>query len=71
VLDRIKAMAGDHPEWKDKEPFASVLKGDVKTALAGGQKGIAEMMAVTHSGMTTDEFQAIVKDWLKTARHPK
>ena len=71
VLDRIKAMAGEHPEWKEREPFASVLKGDVKAALAGGEKGVMEMMAVTHAGMTTDAFKASVVEWMKTARHPK
>jgi phosphoserine phosphatase len=71
VLDRIKATASQHPEWKDQEPFASVLRGEIKGALAGGEKAIVEMMAATHSGMTTDEFQSIVKDWLKTAKHPK
>jgi hypothetical protein len=70
AIDRVKALAPDHPEWKDKEPFASVLKGDIKSALAD-QKGAVEMMAVTHSGMTTDQFQQIVKDWMRTARHPR
>jgi len=71
VLDRIKAMAPQHPEWKDREPFKSILAGDVKTALAGGETALAEMMVATHSGMTTDEFQAQVVDWLATARHPR
>jgi phosphoglycolate phosphatase-like HAD superfamily hydrolase len=71
VFDRVKALAQDHPEWKTKEPFASVLKGDVKGALASGEKGVVEMMVATHAGMTTDEFNGIVKDWIKTARHPK
>jgi phosphoglycolate phosphatase-like HAD superfamily hydrolase len=71
VIDRVKAMAGEHPEWKEKEPFKSVLAGDVKGAMAGGEKGVVEMMAATHSGMTTDQFNATVKDWIKTARHPK
>jgi phosphoglycolate phosphatase-like HAD superfamily hydrolase len=70
AMDRVKALAPQHPEWKDKEPFASLLKGDVKGALAGGDKAIVEIMTTTHSGMTTDEFQKIVKDWLTTARHP-
>jgi phosphoglycolate phosphatase-like HAD superfamily hydrolase len=70
ALDRVKALAPQHPEWKDKEPFASLLKGDVKGALAGGEHAIAEIVTVTHSGMTTEEFDAIVKDWLGTARHP-
>jgi phosphoglycolate phosphatase-like HAD superfamily hydrolase len=71
ALDRVKAMAGEHPEWKDKEPFKSVLAGDVKSALATGEKGILEMVAATHSGMTTEQFNATVKQWIKTARHPK
>jgi hypothetical protein len=60
-----------HPAWKDKEPFASLLKGDLKAALAGGEPAIAEIVTTTHSGMTTGEFDAIVKDWLASARHPK
>ena len=71
VLDRIKAMAPQHPEWQVREPFKSILAGDMKTALAGGEKAVAEMMAATHSGTTTDEFAAQVTDWLATARHPR
>ncbi len=71
VVDRVKALAPQHPEWNTKEPFASLLKGDMKGALAGGQKGLMEMMAATHSGMTTDEFEKTVIDWIATARHPK
>src|SRR4051794_22562676 len=71
ALDRVKALAPQHPEWKDKEPFASLLKGDVKGALAGGEHAVAEIVTVTHSGMTTEEFETIVTDWLASARHPK
>ena len=71
ALDRVKALAPQHPEWKDKEPFASLLKGDVKAALAGGEPAIVEIVMATHAGMTTDEFEKVVKDWLATARHPK
>ncbi len=71
AIDRIRATADQHPEWKDTEPFASVIKGDTKAALAGGEKGLIKMIAATHAGMTTDEFRAAVADWLKTARHPK
>jgi hypothetical protein len=71
ALDRVKALAPKHPEWKSKEPFASLLKGDVKKALAGGEKAIAEIVMVTHAGMTTDQFEQIVKDWIATAKHPK
>jgi len=71
ALDRVKALAPRHPEWKTKEPFASLLKGDLKKALAGGDKAIAEIVMVTHAGMTTEQFEGIVKDWITTATHPK
>ena len=70
ALDRVKALAPQHPEWNDKEPFASLLKGDVKAALAGGEHAILEIVMATHAGMTTEEFEKIVKGWLATARHP-
>ncbi len=71
VADRVKAMAPEHPEWKTEEPFASLLKGDMKGVAAGGEKGLMKMLAATHSGMTTDEFEKSVKDWIATAKHPK
>lgn len=71
ALDRVKALAPLHPEWKDNEPFASLLKGDLKGALAGGEAAIFQIVTVTHSGMTTNEFEKIVGDWVATARHPK
>ena len=71
ALDRVKAMAAQHPEWKDAEPYKSVLAGDAKGIEAAGEKGLMELVAVTHSGITTDEFATIVADWLKTARHPR
>lgn len=71
VFDRIKALAPQHPEWKEKEPFASVLKGDLKTALAGGERALIEMAMATHTGMTSEEFEKIVSDWITTAKHPK
>jgi phosphoglycolate phosphatase-like HAD superfamily hydrolase len=70
-LDRIKALAAGHPEWKDTEPYKSVLAGDAKGLAATGEKGLGEILAVTHSGMSTDQFSAIVADWLKTAKHPR
>jgi len=70
AIDRVKALAPQHPEWKDKEPFASLLKGDVKGALAGGEHAILEIVMATHAGMTTEDFEAIVKDWITTAKHP-
>lgn len=71
IVDRIKTLAPQHPEWKDKEPYASILKDDVKAALAGGKKALLEMAMATHAGITTDEFNQSVRDWLATARHPK
>ncbi len=71
AIDRVKALAPQHPEWKTQEPFASLLKGDVQTALAGGDHAILELMMATHAGMTTVEFEQIVKDWIATAKHPK
>ncbi len=70
AIDRVKALAPQHPEWKDKEPFASLLKGDVKNALAGGEHAILEIVMETHAGTTTEEFETIVKEWIATARHP-
>jgi hypothetical protein len=71
ALDRVKALAPQHPEWRTKEPFASLLKGDVSKALAGGEKAILEIVMVTHAGMTTEQFEQTVKDWIATAKHPK
>lgn len=70
VIDRIKALAPQHPEWKEQEPYASVLKGDVKGALAGGERAIMEMVMATSTGMTTAEFEKTVRDWIATAKHP-
>jgi hypothetical protein len=71
ALDRVKAMAPQHPEWQTRQPFAGVLAGDPKAVLASGEKGIAEIVAVTHAGMTTEEFSKSVIDWTQTARHPR
>lgn len=70
ALDRVKALAPQHPEWKTKEPFASLLKGDVKGALAGGDHAILEIVMETHAGMSNTEFEQIVEDWISTAKHP-
>lgn len=71
TIDRVRALAPQHPEWQTKEPFASLLKGDLKAALAGGENGVMEMMAATHTGITTEEFAKTVTDWIATAKHPK
>lgn len=71
AIDQVKAMAPEHPEWKSKQPFKALLEGDLKTALAGGEKAIFEIVMKTHAGMNTDEFEKRVKDWMSTATHPK
>jgi haloacid dehalogenase-like hydrolase len=70
ALDRVKALAPDHPEWKHTEPFKSVLTNDLKGIAASGKKGVAEIIAATHSGMTTSDFAAIVANWIATAKNP-
>jgi haloacid dehalogenase-like hydrolase len=70
ALDRVKTLAPQHPEWKTKEPFASLLKGDVKGAMAGGEHALLEIVAATHTGMTVGEFEKMVQDWIATAKHP-
>ena len=70
-IDRVKALAPEHPEWKTEEPFASVLKGDIKGVAASGKKGLMRLLAATHAGMTTSEFEKVASDWIETARHPK
>jgi phosphoglycolate phosphatase-like HAD superfamily hydrolase len=71
ALDRVKTLAPRHPEWQSREPFASLLKGDVKGALAGGEKAMIEIVMATHTGMTEEEFETIVREWIATARHPR
>ena len=71
ALDRVKALAALHPEWKDTQPFKAVLEGDMKTLAASGEHGMAELVMATHAGMTSEEFQKIVIDWLATARDPR
>ncbi len=71
VMDRIKALAPQHPEWKETQPFKAAIEGDVKTALSGGEKSMVDMLIATHAGTTTDEFNKIVMDWIASARHPR
>ena len=71
AIDRIKALASQHPEWKTQQPFKAVLENDIKALAASGEKGLIQLVMASHAGMTTDEFEQIVADWLATARHPK
>ena len=71
VFDRVRALAPQHPEWKDQQPFKAVLENDMKALAAAGMAGLVELVMATHAGMTTEEFERFVKDWIATARHPK
>ena len=71
ALDRVKALAPQHPDWKTKAPFASVLEGDIAGLAASGQKGVLAIIAATHTGITTDEFARTVQDWIVQAKHPQ
>ena len=71
AIDEVKAQANKHPEWKTKDPFKSVLAGDMKAVAGMGEKGMVEIVAATHTGMSTVDFDKTVRDWLETAKHPR
>ena len=71
AVDRVRALAQQHPEWKEKQPFRAILEGDIETALAGGEHAILELVLATHSGTTKEAFAETVRKWIETARHPK
>jgi len=71
VVDRVKALAPQHPDWKTKQPFKGVLDGDLAAVAAAGERGLVEMLMATHAGMTQAEFESIAADWIASARHPK
>ena len=71
ALERVKVLAPQHPEWKEREPFRSLLAGDMQGFAASGEKGIVELIMATHAGLTTEEFSKIVADWIASAKHPK
>ncbi len=71
ALDRVKTLAPENPEWKGQQPFKAVLEGDMQALAASGEKGLVDIITTTHAGMTVDEFQTIVTDWLEKARHPR
>ncbi|WP_244919985.1 HAD family hydrolase [Rhizobium grahamii] len=71
ALDRVKALAPQHPEWRTKQPFKAAIEGDMETLAASGDKGLLELLMATHAGMTVDDFQKVVTDWLSTARDPR
>jgi phosphoserine phosphatase len=71
TFDRVKALAPQYPEWKDKQPFKAILENDMKALVASGEKGAVEILMASHAAMTTQEFERIVKDWLARAKHPR
>ena len=71
TLDRVKELGPQHPEWQERQPFKAALEGDMKTVFSSGNHGLLELVMETHSGMTTEEFGQVVKDWLATAKHPR
>ena len=70
AIDRVKELAPEHPEWKNEQPFKGILENDLNQLLASGSEGIGKVLAITHSGTTVAEFQQIVSNWIKTAKHP-
>lgn len=70
AIDRVKAMASEHPEWKDQQPFKSVLENDMKALVKQGEHGLLQLVMSTHAGNTAEEFEADVKAWIETAKHP-
>jgi hypothetical protein len=70
AMDRVKALAAQHPEWKTEEPFKSVLANDMKSVMKSGKKGIMKLLLATHAGMSDEAFDAIVIEWIQTAKHP-
>ncbi|MBL8900126.1 MAG: haloacid dehalogenase-like hydrolase [Planctomycetes bacterium] len=71
ALDRVKALAPAHPEWKDEEPFRSVLAGDLGSLAKQGEGALVKLITATHAGMTSEEFEHLVREWLAAARHPR
>ena len=71
LVDRIKAMAPQHPEWSATQPFKAVLEDDMDALLHSGAEGLLQLVAATHAGMTSEEYQQVVRDWLATAEHPR
>src|SRR5262245_5800546 len=71
LFDRIKQLAPEHPEWRDREPYLSALSGNMHAVAAAGEHALFELAMATHAGMTSDEFETIVKNWIGSARHPR
>ena len=70
TIDKIKSMAATHPEWKTEQPFKAVLDNDMAELGKQGERGLLQLLMVTHAGNTTEEFNSDVREWVKTAKHP-
>lgn len=70
AIDRIKAMAENHPEWYSEQPYQAILEGDMESLLAQGEKGLIKVIMTSHTGNTQAEFTTEVKNWIRTAKHP-
>jgi len=70
AIDRVKAMAADHPEWTTEQPFKAVLENNMEALAKQGEHGLLQLVMATHAGNTTEEFKSDVQEWIKTALHP-
>jgi hypothetical protein len=70
AIDRVKALASKHPEWKTTQPFKSILENDMDELMKQGEHGLIEIVMATHAGNTIDEFENDVVNWINTAKHP-
>lgn len=70
-LQRVKTVAGRHPEWKRQEPFRSILRGNLKSIAGSGDAGSMRVLAAAHAGMTSDQFAALVHEWFDSASDPR
>ena len=70
AIDRVKEMAAEHPEWKTQQPFKAVLENDMTELAKQGEHGLIQLVMATHAGVTTEEFDKDVKNWIATAKHP-
>jgi phosphoglycolate phosphatase-like HAD superfamily hydrolase len=71
ALDRVRAMAAEHPDWREQQPFKAILEDDREALSRMSEHDIVQVVMATHAGMTVDEFRSHVADWLATARHPR
>lgn len=71
AIDRVKELAPKHPEWKTQPPFETLLSGGPSALAEFSIQDFERIIAETHSGITIDEFHAVVRRWLATARHPR